>query len=493
MIPVGAFTANGRSKSLNAARLVNLYPEFPVPDSRSKVILRSTPGLEEWVTVGTGPIRGVHVMAGLLFAVSGTNLYSIASDGTATLRGSAGTIAGTGPVSMASNFAGELVITNSSGTGWIWNGSTLQALSSVDADFTDDATNVTFVDQYILYGKKNTGQVFASDLNDATSWSALSFASAEADEDNVSFVYGFSGYVWVFGDKTTEVWYNAATSPFAFARIQGAVMNDIGGVANTVADIDNTLYWRAPNGNVYRARGLQPERISTHEVEFNIKGWTNHYAFAYMDEGHAFYVLGADEGCYVFDATTNLWHERETFTVGRWRAQNYVNIYGKHLVGDYLIGRIYEMSLENYADGANSLQRKVVSPPIEANGEWVAFSHLQVHFEHGVGISGPPATEFYLEQALDEDGLPLLDESGQPILLELSRLTDPQGSDPQVVLRWSDDGGNTWSNEHWGATGKIGEYEKRTYWNAMGSARKRVYELTYTDPTKFAIYGADLR
>lgn len=457
MIPAGSFIANGRSRSLNAARLVNLFPEFPVPDSRSKIVLRSTPGLSTFATIGVGPIRGEHVMDGVQFIVTGNDLYSVDSGGTGTLRGASGTIAGTGFVSMASNLNGELVITNSAGTGWIWDGATLSAISAGDADFTDDATNVTFLDQYILYGKSGTGQVFASDLNDATSWDALSFATAEANDDDVIWVYGFGGNVWVFGAETTEIWYNAGTSPFAFARIDGAVLEDIGGIANTVADVDNAIYWHAPDGNVYRAQGLQPERVSTHEIEFTIKDWTNHYAFAYKEEGHAFYVLGADDGCVVFDAATRLWHERETFTVGRWRANSYVKVYDKHLVGDYLIGRIYEMSLANHDDGGNALQRRVISPPIEAGGNRVSMSNLQVHFEHGVG------------------------------------LTSGQGSDPQVILDWSDDGGKTWSNEKWASIGKIGEYLKRAIWRRLGSFRYRVFRVTYSDPTPFTVYGADLK
>lgn len=457
MIPVGAYQAGGRSHSLNAARLVNLFPEFPVPNSRSKIILRSTPGLATFTTIGTGPIRGMHVMSGVLFIVTGNDLYSIDSGGTGTLRGAAGTIASTGFVYMESNANGELVIVNTSGTAWIWDGFSLQALSTVDSDFTDDATNVTFLDQHILYGKKSTGQIYASDLNNATSWDALSFATAESAPDDVSWVYASGGNLWVFGENTTEVFYNAGTTPFSFARIGGAVLEDIGGIANTAADVDNTTFWLGTDNIVYRAPGIQPERISTHDEEFRIKNWTNHYAFAYKDEGHAFYVLGADQGAVVFDATTRLWHERKSFTVDRWRGGSYANVYGKHLVGDYLIGRIYEMSLDNYADGANALQRQVISPPIEDNGARLSISEVQVHFEHGVG------------------------------------LTTGQGSDPKFILDWSDDGGNTWSNEKTVEIGKIGEYRKRAIWRRLGAFRHRVFRLTYTDPTKFTIYGADVR
>jgi hypothetical protein len=67
--------------------------------------------------------------------------------------------------------------------------------------------------------------------------------------------------------------------------------------------------------------------------------------------------------------------------------------------------------------------------------------------------------------------------------------------DPQAMLRWSDDGGHTWSNEHWASMGKIGEYGKRVIWRRLGMTTKlrdRVYEISGTDPVKIAIMGAEL-
>jgi hypothetical protein len=63
------------------------------------------------------------------------------------------------------------------------------------------------------------------------------------------------------------------------------------------------------------------------------------------------------------------------------------------------------------------------------------------------------------------------------------------------MLRWSDDGGHTWSNEHWAAMGKIGEYNTRVFWRRLGMTlklRDRVYEISGTDPVKIAIMGANL-
>jgi len=74
-------------------------------------------------------------------------------------------------------------------------------------------------------------------------------------------------------------------------------------------------------------------------------------------------------------------------------------------------------------------------------------------------------------------------------------LNSGQGSDPEVMLRWSDDGGHTWSYEHWKKMGKIGQYGYRTLWRRLGMTtqiRDRVYEVSGTDPVRLYIMGAEL-
>jgi len=84
-------------------------------------------------------------------------------------------------------------------------------------------------------------------------------------------------------------------------------------------------------------------------------------------------------------------------------------------------------------------------------------------------------------------------EGGDPILLDVA-LT--QGALPRVMLRWSDDGGHTWSNEHWREMGRIGEHGVRVIWRRLGMTlklRDRVYEVSGTDPVKIALLGAELQ
>jgi hypothetical protein len=66
---------------------------------------------------------------------------------------------------------------------------------------------------------------------------------------------------------------------------------------------------------------------------------------------------------------------------------------------------------------------------------------------------------------------------------------DPN-EDPYVYLRWSDDGGHTWSQPIGMSAGKLGEYKKRLIWNRLGDARSRVFEVSMSAPVKWALLDA---
>ena len=63
---------------------------------------------------------------------------------------------------------------------------------------------------------------------------------------------------------------------------------------------------------------------------------------------------------------------------------------------------------------------------------------------------------------------------------------------PQIILRWSDDGGHTWVDNRVKDLGQEGEFRKRAYWNRLGRSRDRIYELTFADPTPCRIMDAYL-
>jgi hypothetical protein len=69
-------------------------------------------------------------------------------------------------------------------------------------------------------------------------------------------------------------------------------------------------------------------------------------------------------------------------------------------------------------------------------------------------------------------------------------LVSGQGSDPQVMLQYSKDGGNTWSAERWRSIGKIGEFGQRAVWNRFGTMTDFRARLVVTDPIEAAVISA---
>jgi hypothetical protein len=61
-------------------------------------------------------------------------------------------------------------------------------------------------------------------------------------------------------------------------------------------------------------------------------------------------------------------------------------------------------------------------------------------------------------------------------------LVTGQGSDPQMMLDYSNDGGQTWTALPTKDIGAIGRYDTRVVWSRLGSARQRVYRASVSDP-----------
>jgi hypothetical protein len=69
-------------------------------------------------------------------------------------------------------------------------------------------------------------------------------------------------------------------------------------------------------------------------------------------------------------------------------------------------------------------------------------------------------------------------------------LSEGQGVDPQIMLQWSDDGGHTWSNEHWTSAGRQGQYQRRALWRRLGRTRDRVWRVVVSDPCRWVFLDA---
>jgi len=464
------------ARSINAAdnRMVNLFPEAIPEGGKTAGFLNRCPGLKFQQTIGTGPIRALwaHQTNGSdFYVVSGTEFYKVT--GLTATPTKLGDVTGSGPVSIADN--GTQIFLACNPDGYIYNEVTNVFAKITDPDFPG-AVTVGYLDGYFVFNEPNSQKVWVTELLDGTSVDPLDFASAEGSPDGLVAVNVDHREAWLFGTDSIEVWYDAGLADFPLTRIQGA-FNEIGCVAAfSIAKLDNALFWLGTDargqGIVYRANGYTGVRVSTHAVEYAIAQYGNisdAVAYTYQQEGHAFYVLTfpSANATWVYDVATQAWHERAGWNTStgqftRHRSNCQCNFGGNTVVGDFENGNIYTLDLDTYADNGQ-IQKWLRSwralPTGTNNLRRTAQHSLQLDCESGVG------------------------------------LVTGQGSDPEIMLRWSDDGGHTWSNEHLSKVGKIGQYYRRVFWRRLGMTlklRDRVYEISQTDPVKTVIVGAEL-
>jgi hypothetical protein len=172
-VPFATQSYQSRSLPLSAQRLVNLFAEAAPKDATTQVVLFGTPGLTLWATIGSGPIRALHVMGTVLYAVSGDQVYSVNSAGTGTLLGQLAGTERTGSQVFAADNGTQLVLINGDGKGTVYDADAATLSPITDSDFPR-ASSVSYVDGYFVFTRPNTGQWFISDLLSITAKSGCS-------------------------------------------------------------------------------------------------------------------------------------------------------------------------------------------------------------------------------------------------------------------------------------------------------------------------------
>ena len=493
-IPLVGGSSKSVSTSLDSQRCINLYPE--ILDSglgKAKIALVNTPGLTLCgsSTTITGPQRPggmITIQRGSLnpaiYGIAGTDFFTYTGSSliTSTIASLGSLITSGGPVSMVDNGTVMLVVDGSYYYKWI---STFAQYT--DAALTTGAEFCAYLDGFIIINDKGTYKFRVSPLNwnGTDAWSSLAFGEANQNPEPINGIKVVGRDVFVFKKNGFEVWYNAGLATFPLARNQ-SVSSQIGLYAKSSLTIMNdSLFWlgggKEGYGKVYMMQGYNPVKVSNSALENEIVSYARSddaIGMAYHEGAHSFYVLTfPSEGkTHVYDSLTGYWHERlyrnpVTCLFECWKPYAMTTLGIKVFIGDdvfenhMLAGdsnfsdltyRLYLVDPESYTDNGDTIVRIRTSPHIfdSQTLNRMFFRRLQTDIETGVG------------------------------------LTTGQGSDPTLMMRYSDDGGKTWSNNRYTSFGKIGEYSKRAIFNRLGSGRDRVWELSVSDPVPVRISGA---
>lgn len=449
--------------------LINWRPEkdpYKQDGERGQYTLYPTPGLILKCQLPPGEVRCMRAFLNstLLLVVVGGSFYTVDGSFNATLRGSLATTSGR--VGITDNGQAVYLCDGLNRYSWIYATNTF-ALAT-DGGFTGGDVCDT-VDNYMVYNQPGTQNWGATSVLSVAS-PALSVGKKDGAPDNLVWIIVKDREIYLLGEYTTEVNTDVGTFPWPFARVPGT--NTEHGLAAkwSVSRLGNSFAYvsqdRNGQGLVVVMNGYSPTEISTHAVTDSLanKRISDAVAFTYQLGGHECYVVTfpSIDVTWVYDAATSLWHKWMAWdSIGgqfhRHRANCQALFQGLVLVGDYQNGAIYALDPRTPTDNGATIRRLRRTPHIVEDFNQTYHEMLQIQFEPGIGLA------------------------------------TGQGSNPQALLRWSNDGGKNWSNEHWRSAGKAGQYRNRAIWRKLGQARDRVYELSVSDPVWWAVVSAELR
>lgn len=446
-------TYETRNKDVSEQRLLNMYAEQMPENAKESVSLYNTPGLKPMLFVGNEPIFGLHFMYPYLYVFAGVSVYRVSNSGTVINLGNIGTING---VIRSADNGTQILAVKPDGRGYIITESNVEYINNANFPLASD---VTFNSQYFVVTQRNSGRFYWSELLNGLNWTALGYATQESNPDNVVGIMENRGDLWIFGDKTTEIWTPTGNANLPFQRIGSGILNIGCKAKNSIAKDKNGLYWLGNDLQVHNAQGYSSTRISTHDLErelleeYNPDDVSAAYGYCYTAGGHDFYVLTIPHSkTWVFDMTTKVWHERKSSNSAVWDAFCCANAFNKNLVGDGKNGTIYTLDSKYYVDRENDcIEREIIFPPVFLDDNRLVMDKLY------------------------------LDIRTAP--------SDDLTFNPQIMLMWSDDGGKTWSSEHWQSLSKTGEYRARVIWRCLGQTRQRIYKMRITDAVKVEISG----
>jgi len=455
---------------VSAQRCVNMYPEvYTDANAKDHISLRPTHGLLLFTTLaGTQSIRELYLTStGVLFTVRGKSVSTVNTAGTETARFnlSTGDLPGEASIVRMADNQTQLLIADGTANAYTWNLDTSTATQITDADYPGGLF-CGILDGYYIVNKPGTLFAFFSTLDDPTDWPSGNTITKEGTTDPINGLIVSDRRLWLFGRQSYEVHYNTGNSTNQFLRMEGTY-HEIGLEApDSLTQDGENIFWLGASaqgfGKVYMNQGFDAVKISTIPIERAIHGYTttaDAEGLCFQQDGHDFYQLTfpSENKTWVYDKGTGLWHEKlyrnpSTSVDERHRARRQVFFNGNNYFGDWDNGKIYEVSQTTYTDDTQVIIRNRTGPTNWNALERIFYTSFQLDMDVGVG------------------------------------LPTGQGSAPLVMIRWKDKG--RWSNKYQMSVGAIGAFGTRVKKNRLGASRARIWEITYSEPTKFSMLNA---
>ena len=461
-IPLGGSGANFDSKK-SRALLINMIAEAD-PNQNYSCVKRCD-GLTSFSTASGNIRSNILVNGDYAYYISGLYAYRTSTGGVSV---NLGLISGVGRGQVVSNSVpgnNQILFLNGSGSWYIYNNSGLTLIS--DADFFS-TTSATILNERFWFTRDGTNEFFASDISDGFTYNPLSFASAEESPDFVKAMIAKKSSLWVIGEKTMEFWQSFTDTTLPVRKVRSSTIERGIKAVGSLAEAGDYFAFLADDLTVRLVEGNNAKIIS--DLQFNLKlrgnGTTTYPGLSVTEDAVGFFVdTPAHKIYYItfptsgytwgYDILTGLTHTRKTEDIDYWRIGAAAIFDGRILVGDLISSTMWLL------DPASKTESGILRATYRSTG---------LSFDYDITIP-------WIE-----------------IDMEVGQIEDPTIS-PNIMLRYSKDGGYNWTNHSDIPLGNQGDYRKRIIVRNFGRLVRHkdfMVEIICTDAVRFTIYNIDI-
>lgn len=450
------------SPNVNSQLTQNLWPKMRTVGARNVIAMYGVPGLTE-VTIAPsgGPCRGNGVrFAGNAYMVVKDKLLKIDTVWTATEVGTLNSSAGS--IDMVAGRDYIMIVDGADG--YTYDGTTFAQIS--DPDFPADPTHVAYQGGYFITNKGDSDEFYISAPDNPTSWAALDFESAAEKPDNCFGLETTARDLYILGDESVQVYDNSGDPLFPFTLYAGAVLNFGLLAPHSLVSSSMGIFFlgTAEEGGIFvtMLNGFQGTVISN-DIADDLKDYTTvadatGYVYRYSDKTYYQLTFPTEGVTHEYIVEDQFWTRRKSNGLTRHLSIGHVYFNSVNVIGDSNTGEIYKLDGTVHTEDGSYIERIRRTQNINKGGNGLIFHEIILLIETGVGtVAGA-------------------------------------GANPEVAMRYSDDGGHNWSSWQNGQMGAIGKTDTECYWTKQGlSPMGRNFEFKITGPIKTAFVDAYAR
>jgi hypothetical protein len=411
---------------------------------------------------GGAKVHGSYewVRKGWMILVSGGIIY-VKKDPTLTpVEITGATLSPDNPVTFADN--GTHLVMANGGKMVYTDGSTATEVADSDAPTT--VSFVAHIIGFILALDDDTQNIYNSDLDDVTSWGASQFFKAETNPDRALSMTTDEGLIYVWGDKTLEIWYpNGSADVTPFSR-QDVIPHGI--IAkHSFIRANNTFYWLNEERRLVYLNGAIAQSVSLpfDREHHDLTTISDAESYLLNEDGRYFIVINfpTEDRSHVYDIVVNQWYrwgywDNRSAELDRllWGTVTYMQAWGKNYGGSRLGDNLYVIARENHDDNGRQIRPEQITGHLKFGGMVEKkFPRMRLQVERGA------------------------------VQLDADDLDDK----PVMIMQYRVNGGPLWSNEIEVDLGGLGETEHFVTINRLGQGRSIQLRFYMSDAAPFTI------